>query len=242
MAVTAITKWILNAGSGGGSSPTGTSGSFTPADNSLIVLLIFCDTGAGTTPGATISGGGLTWTQRVVRGDSEGTAGIVFIYTAPVTTGSSMTVQVTVNSIGATNNDRGYAKAYVVDNPDPSPIGNVAENSSTTNNLTASGLTTTQANSYVFYVGEDWNALGSPTSSDLTNDPAHIASTISGIFGYKSAVSAGAVTANLDAAGAGAADWNWGALEVKTAAGGGGGAIPRGVFGKMLTGPFGGAI
>lgn len=220
MAVTPVTTWSLSdAGTG---DFAGTSGAFVPANNSVLVVEFLVDTGAGTTPtNITISGGGLTWTPQVARGDSEGTAGFVAIYTAPVTTGESMTVSVTVLDVGVTGGTRGRAKCYIVDDPHATtPIGNVGENSSTTNNWTPTGfITTTAANSYVFVAASEWNALGAATSSDLDEEGQHLSGIISGLFGFKTVASAGATSVNLDAAGSSAADWNAVGLEILVAAG-----------------------
>lgn len=201
--------------------PTGTSASFTPPNNCLLVVAVGCDTAAGSSPTITYSGGGWTWTERVYRGDAEGTAGVVSLATAPVTTGASMTVTITVNNMGVshTSDISGSAKVWVVTGQNASPIGASAENSATTNNWTPAGPTTTAANSIVFGAGGDWNALGSPTSSDLTED-AFTNSYYSGLHGYKTVASAGATTINYDAAGASAADWNMVALEIKEATAG----------------------
>lgn len=224
-----VTAWALT-NQASDLSTDGTSGAFVPADGSLLVVISACDTNAGSTPTLNVSGGGLTWTTRVSRGDSEGTAGSVGIATAPVVTGASMTVTVDWTGTGqGTNQIRGRAKVYIVTGQDASPIGSTGENSSTTNNWTPSGfVTTTAANSYVFAGASEWNALGAPEgSSDLTEENWHIASVLSGLWGYKVVASAGSTSINFNAAGTSAADWNAVALEIKEAAGGGGTVRPR---------------
>lgn len=94
-----------------------------------------------------------------------------------------------------------------------SPIGQTGNGSSTTNNITPTIFTSTADNSYAAVMGADFNALGTITSSDLTIQtsnqiPASYAS------GYKSLGTAGSETANLNAAGTGAADWQWLAVEI----------------------------
>lgn len=84
-------------------STTGTgnavSASFTPPDNSLLVAVInpMCHSSAGNvaTANSSVSGGSLTWTKRVSI--DSGALGFSYshcleIWTAPVTTGGSMTV------------------------------------------------------------------------------------------------------------------------------------------------------
>ena len=224
--------WALTTGAAN-DDPTGASASFTPPNDSLLVVCIACDTAGGTTPTTTVSGGGWTYTSRGLRGDAEGTGGYVEIYTAPVTTGASMTITATVNNMGlsGTSQQRGRAICYVVTGQGASPIGAAAENSASNTNWTPAGPTTTAANSMVFAAAEDWNASGSPTSSDLTETAFSFnvsggttSPVLSGLFGYKTVASAGATTLNFDAAGTG--DWNMVALEIKEAGGGGGGAVP----------------
>jgi hypothetical protein len=210
-----------------GDDPSGTSASFTPPSGSLLVVSAVVDTGAGVTPSATCSGGGLTFTEDMSRGDSEGTAGICKQWTAPVPTGASMTVTVAFSNVGVIHGAAtvcGSGKVWVETGQDASPKGATAENSSTTNNWSPAGPTTTAANSHVFATGSEWNALGSPVSSDLTED-AFSNSFISGLHGYKLVASAGATTLNFDASGSSAADWNMISQEIKEAAGGGGAAF-----------------
>jgi hypothetical protein len=83
-----------------GANPYAT-GSFTPSDNSLLVAIVtggleYCYP-ASVQASITLAGGGLTWTLRaaVPTNDSGGQAdNMCLIYTAPVTTGASMTVSV----------------------------------------------------------------------------------------------------------------------------------------------------
>jgi hypothetical protein len=198
--------------------PTGTSATFNPPAGSLLVLSVACDTAAGNSPSITYSGGGLTYAERVYRGDAEGTAGVISLCTAPVPVGGSQTVTIVVNNMGVSRNSdvAGSCKVWVVTGQDASPIGASAENSSTTDDWTPAGPTTGAANSLVFGTGGDWNAAGAPTSSDLTED-AFTNSYYSGLHGYKLVASAGDTTINFNAAGA--PDWNMVSLEIKEASG-----------------------
>jgi hypothetical protein len=117
------------------------------------------------------------------------------------------------------------AKVYVVTGQHATQAWTNAEGSSATNNLTTTSLTTTANGSLLFAVGTEWNALGAggsgPTSSDLTYDSASYSGAVDAISGYKAVTTSGtAATANLDAAGASAAVWNYCLLEVVAAAGG----------------------
>lgn len=77
-----------------------TTGSFTPPDNSLLVVVVGCGADPVSDAGYVLTGGGLTWTKRVSRAVDwiSGDGGIVQIWTAPVTTGASMTLTVTHTS------------------------------------------------------------------------------------------------------------------------------------------------
>lgn len=76
-----------------------TSSSFTPPNASLLVLVVAAEADAGTGDigeALTVTGGGLTWTNRVERGATGvgGYSATHEIWTAPVVTGASMTIRV----------------------------------------------------------------------------------------------------------------------------------------------------
>jgi len=95
------------------SSTSMTSASFTPADNSLLVVMMSVDTDSYNTSNITISDTqSLTWTKQVENHYTDGVYhATTVIWTAPVTTGASMTI--TVGS-GATGTDADGAMAYQV--------------------------------------------------------------------------------------------------------------------------------
>lgn len=201
---------------------------FTPADGSLLVLCVSADTTSGDQPAADItiavSGGSLTWTIRdehdrgtdaTINVAAEG--GHSSVWTAPVGTGESMTVAVQ-RSDGDGGTNRISCKVYIVTNQHASPIGAAAAGViNTTNDLTATLFTSTADNSYSFVAAVDWAQNGSPTSSDLTEDSADYTGAISVMSGYKDNGATGAQTGNLNAAGAGGAQWTWAAVEIKPA-------------------------
>lgn len=198
------------------------SASFTPPAGSLAVLTIESDT-AGTASLDNVDWtpvtSGLTWTNRVERDPPESSrGGHASIWTAPIPSSVAMTVDVSRTTGGAVNL-RVSCKLYVVTGQHASPIGNVVEGDSATNNLTTSAITTT-VGSLAFFAGNDWNTNGTPGSSDLTPDAANYSGQVSVISGYKTAGTT-STTANLDAGGAGAAAWNYVGLEILAAAGGG---------------------
>jgi len=91
-----LTHQISNTSGNFGTGSFVTS-SFTPPDNSLIAVAVMLISGSQDPLAAmTISGGGLTWTSRKEQaaGFSGGTENAIIIYTAPVTTGASMTITV----------------------------------------------------------------------------------------------------------------------------------------------------
>jgi hypothetical protein len=220
-----------------------TSASFTPPNNSVLVVNVNADTADNATNiTISVSGGSLTWTNRAERdpGDAGANAGHASIWTAVVATGASMTVSVRRTTSGGGTN-RISVKVYVVTGADTSaPVGAVNEGSSGTNNLTAAAYNSTVNNSRGFGCATDWNELGTPTSTD-TGDGADYSGQISVISAFKAAdtpSSGTAVTLNFDAAGSSAAEWNWVAIEILPAAGGGGtvNADARFLAGSRLSG------
>jgi hypothetical protein len=164
---------------------TGTivSSTFTPPDNSLLVVCANMDESPG--PNAlTASGGGWTWTQRVVRGQADSAEGYAAIYTAPVGTGASMAVTLSRGSTGDGAGRRASAKVYIVTGQHASPIGNNNEADWTTNpqslSLTAAGA------GRLFGCGTDWSQTGVPVSTDV-EDGADYSGAISVVSAYKSA-------------------------------------------------------
>ena len=80
-----------------------TTGSFTPSNASLLVVICSVMTNAGSTDPSgslTISDSvGLTWTAQVNVGDASAWSIGMRIWTAPVTTGASMTATVDCGAI-----------------------------------------------------------------------------------------------------------------------------------------------
>lgn len=97
--------------------PTVTTGAFTPANGSLLVAIApgFVP-GSRTAPQSITDSAGLTWTQRVFREDPAGGTfpTVVAIWTAPVATGTSMTVTVNYGDPSATDG-AGKQSIYVVE-------------------------------------------------------------------------------------------------------------------------------
>jgi len=204
----------------GGPLETGpTSASFTPAADSLFVLVVIVDTATGGDVGMAVTNSvGLTFTSRVERDGSEDTGGHVSIWTAPVG-GSPAAMTITCTTSGGGTSVT--AKPYIITGHNVgAPIGANSEGSSATNAITPAFATATGAGRW-FYGGVDWNALGAPTSTD-TENAGHFAGLISFMSVFKAADHANGSSNNgsLDASGAGAADWNWCALEILAAAGG----------------------
>jgi hypothetical protein len=205
-----------------------TSASFTAPANSLLVAHVSADTN-GSSADITISvsdSGGLTWTNRVERdpGDAGAEAGHASIWTAEQPSSASRTVSVR-RTAGSGSTNRISVKVEVATGADigGDPIGNVAEGSSTTNNITPNTYTSSANNSRGFGCGTCWNQLGTPTSTD-TEDGADYSGAISVVSLYKAAntpTSGTVVTMNFDAGGTGAAAWNWVALEVLPSTGAG---------------------
>jgi hypothetical protein len=122
-----------------------TSGSFTPPDNSLIVLHVgLVSFNGDVTGGLSVSGGGLTWTRRAgPNGANIGSYfGVHEIWTAPVTTGASMTINIT----NSHTNDDGVSVALVqvvsfTGYNTGTPVGGIASATNITNPEDADTIT-----------------------------------------------------------------------------------------------------
>jgi hypothetical protein len=195
-----------------------TSAAFTAPSGAVLVACLTADTQSNTAETFSFSdSGGLTWTKRIQCDKANFaavTGGHSAIWTATTVSAVSRTVSVRRTSTVA---NRISAKCYVVTGQHASPFGATGSNWDTTNNVTAAIFTSTAANSFAFVAATDWNQRGSPVSSDLTEDSADYAGTISVTSGYKDCAATGAQTANLDAGGTSAAAWTWAALEIKAA-------------------------
>jgi hypothetical protein len=160
-----------------------TSASFTPPDGSLLVLCANMDESPGPNTAAA-SGGGLTWTSRVRRGEADSGAGIAEIWTAPVVTGASMTISLTRGGSDGAGGRRISGKVYIVTGQHASPIGANNEADWTTNPQSLA-LTATGAGR-LFGCGTDWNQTGVPVSTDVESG-ADYAGSISVMSAYKAA-------------------------------------------------------
>lgn len=95
----ALSRTVLltdNSAAGHGTSGW-TSGAFTPPDNSVVVAAVAFMEDSGTTDptgDVSLSGGGLTWTKQQTAAAIGAWTGGVAIWTAPVATGTSMSVTV----------------------------------------------------------------------------------------------------------------------------------------------------
>lgn len=196
-----------------------TTASFTAPANARIVVTVAAN---NNTPGADITAtvsdtGGLSWSPGPERDQGDGGAqnGHASIWIASPSTEAPRTITASCSATGGVVDV--VLNAFVFTGVDAiDPIGASGEGSSTTKNITPSAFTAEAANSFMVAVGSDWNATGSPTSSDLVRYSYHNALTFSAIAGYKPMGAADAKTVNLNAGGAGPA-WNWAAIEIKAA-------------------------
>lgn len=195
-----------------------TSAAFTPPTNALIVVCVATNSLGQATVASVSDSQSKTWVEHARRNLADGNEGHASIWSADGFANSSMTISVRrTNGSGDPDTNGIWVKAYVITGEHSTPFVQASENSSGTNNLTASLFTSTHANSFAFVSASEWNALGAPTSSDLTIDAFHQAGFMSGVSGFKDLGTTGAETANLNAGGSGTAAWNWVAIEVREA-------------------------
>jgi hypothetical protein len=147
-----------------------TISAFTPNDASLLVLCVSCGPFDAATD-ISVSGGSLTWTKRAAYPASPGAFEVISqIWTAPVSTGASMTVEVTDVPGDA---QRFSASVVDVTGYDTStPIGITAgdNNGGRSGSYSLSLGGTTAADSAVFACGTVDNDITGPAAGDQLDD------------------------------------------------------------------------
>lgn len=200
---------------------TTTTASFTPPNNSLLVICVSYDAdGAGATT-FNFLGGSLTYTERAkADGTTHNQATVSAIWTAPVTTGVSMTVRAGVST--TTHSDYTWLsqKVYIVTGQHASPIGASAVGYTTTDPTNAS-LTAT-GDGRLFGVVGDWDpgTTALTTSTDVEESVNLAGATgVTYTSAYKAADhTAGSQSINFDFASV-PPSANWALLEILTTGG-----------------------
>ena len=208
-----VARWTNNVSQGASS----TSASFTPPNNSLLVVFVSIGT-TSTTMTMNVSGGGLTWTKRAehFEADSGGYDGYVGVWTAPVTTGASMTISCS-RSAGTVTTGHTTAKCYIITGHDTAaPIDQVGEGHGSGSPYNPTLFTAT-AVGRALYGAIEWNVAGTISSSD-TEDAVNAVNSgdWSALSAYKASDhAAGSVSGNLQSSGS--PTWNWVAVAIKVA-------------------------
>ncbi len=181
---------------------SGTTAAFNPPDNSVLVAVVFG------TASATMSNNGaaLTWTSRL----EDGNGSSIEIFTAPLTTGrTGMTVTVTGGG------GEIALKVYVVTGCDPAtPVGATGGGTSTSNNVTVNGYSSTIAGSRGLAGAYDSSGRGTPSSTDDESAYSLVSSGMAVVKAANTATPGTTVTFNLDASGSAGGTWYWIAVEL----------------------------
>lgn len=202
----------------GGTTEGGTSASFTPPANSLLVCSVCLNTAAAASPTFNVP----TWSGTgvgafaLVKSQVNASGGAVAVFRAQATgSPSAGTVSVSITNCGSLSNVTDAAAwVDVWTGADTTQTGAVTGGgTSATQNISPS-VTTTRTGSQVAGVAIDWNAGGNPTSTD-TIDPYTVAGQTSGGRAYKAANSGapGSVTLNFNAAAA-SPQWTYALYEI----------------------------
>lgn len=140
--------WTSSTGVGG----THTAGSVSVQSGDILVVVGATESGAITL--ATPTGGGLTYTQQQKpNADNDSSHAQAYIWTAPATS----TTSITVASVSAGGSHYGGIGVYVFRNATVAGSGSAGnENSGTAPSL---AITTVGANSAVVFFNADWNAI-----------------------------------------------------------------------------------
>jgi len=208
-----------------------TTATFNTPANALVVAIANSKTAAAENITMTIQDNkSQTWNAINERdpGDASSQNGHVSAWYALVSSAQTgMTVTATQNS-----SQNGISlKVYVITGHNTtSPIGNVGEGSSTTNNISPTAYTASVTGSVGFGGGTDMNILGVPTSTDNADTVSNATLSALSLAKAASSTSGSAVIMNFDAFGSNAAAWNWIGFEIKpqppSSGGGGGGGSP----------------
>jgi hypothetical protein len=191
-----VAMWARTSGSAATS-----SASFSVTSGELLVIGI-CSNG-NAPPSPTVSAG-YTVTQR----GSDSSYSQTRIFTAPVTSTTSITI--TLPSFA----ENGIGFVWQVSGQHASPIGVGSGGNSTTNNLTVN-YTATAAGSITFVMANEWQELGTPTSSNMTNTVhGNYGGYSEGFAGRRANAASGATSFNLDAGGSGSANWSYSYVEI----------------------------
>jgi hypothetical protein len=202
-----------------------TSASFTPPNNSVLVVCISADTQSATNPltfSVSDSIGGTTgWSSKIHQVGTTGIGGNSAIWTKSIASGASMTVSVRrTGGFGGSN--QLSVKCYVVTGADTTtPTGATGSGTSTTINITPNAYTSTVNNSRGFGCATDWSPENTPISTDEEDAVEHVGN-IGAISLYKAADTASSgstVTVNFNADTGATPQWTWVALEILPAAG-----------------------
>lgn len=203
-----------------------TSGSFTPPNNALLVVLYGANGGSAqdiSITSITNTGTGFTWTRRARKNKNAasnggaGEPGGAEIWTAPVTVSQSMTV--TVNGVDTGTGRDKWAKLVVLTGADANALTNVAAASSGSG-LASVNVTGCAIGSLVFAVSSDWAQMGNctPGTAQTLIDEYDSAGQIS-IHGWRTTntlAAAGTQTMNLTAPSG--EDYNLCAIEIRATA------------------------
>lgn len=213
-----------------GAGASAVSATFTPPDNSFLVVCAQVDTtsGGSETGSVTVSGGGLTWTQRVERTGTEASSGgASSIHTARVTTGSLMTVTVT-RTAATGSGGRISAKCRVLTNVDVdgTPVDAVGANNEGgdgANNINTTSLTPGADGMLVaadcdWTVGAGTNTAFEAPSDGSTQDTTAYSGEIAVCDGTKLGTSGVPISMNFNAGGTGSASHKWCQIFVRAAA------------------------
>lgn len=218
-----------------------TSGTFNATNGQCVLVTTQLDQNSQPYAAATISNNGvaLTWTNIQNLGAAN-TGTVAAWYTVLSADRTGLTVTITRGDVNA---DSPTIKVYVLTNQNATVLGAQTNNTSTTNNLTTTGITPI-TDGVGFGIGNDYTQAGAPTSTDLTNFSTYdMAGNISGGTGYKSLTTGVSATANFDAAGTAAGNWRYLWVEIRAAAAASVTAAQEiGIFDQQLSGQFVGLL
>ena len=199
---------------------TGTTASFSPPADAWLYVAMGGNNAASTptfnTP--TNTGTALTWSQvGSINNGGNGSCVVWRAYNAASQAGITVTCSISNTGNIFTGNSAGMTVDVWTGCATSQTGAAVVSAASTTQNISPT-VTTTASGSRVFGIAQDFNGLGTPTSSDTSNTWNN-AGESSGLRAYKATDSGapGSVAVNFNAAGAGPS-WTYVLVEVLAAA------------------------
>jgi len=197
-----------------GSDDPWTSASFTPPNNSILLVGVAADWFGGT-PTFTVTSAGLTFNPLTKQGAINQGAAQFFTAEVGLSGGSARTVAVTTSLAGA---QPGAVKVWVISGQHASYLNVETGGTGITTNDFDATITTTADGCQVFGMGAEWQNLGAATSYDIYENATPGGVAPIAVRKSSETVDAGVETINFNASTLTSTPmWTWAAVAIRPA-------------------------